>query len=474
MMKSWLTVASWGFVVVVACAPMRAASYANAESICAQNPAPCEQACQTDPHGAECAVALVRKGRQIVHGEVTPDPSAVLSMHGWLGDLCGQGFDRACAMDQDLGPSYEKAHAAHQASQAAATQGVEAQDAAKADFRARADRVRDGARDVLKALDADEASCLPTPMGTTRLNCGKVGAQRAGDIIAAVNRVTKCGMGCTAQLNDAEKQLAGLQHDMQDANARRADKQALDDAIAACTADIATCKSECSGNPGSLKCLVLADMADTGDARLTQRRDAVKALDLSQRACCAGNQRACNFADSIRQKTTSLWTGVQTVGDRLASNRYTLATVLQLRPTARNQRDVETARRMEPSFIAQEYCPARAAFIEQVGLAEFQRRAAEHCRTTPPTAQGSTGAQVPLPQQCASIYATQCPGTPAGPPTTRTTEVTCCPNGLTAIHQRLGCGCAGGDPGVQAPPPGPTCTTLNPRAEGSACIWSCQ
>jgi len=467
-------------VVALSCGAARQASFALAEPGCTQDPAACAATCRTQPGGGYCDVLTVLHAEQIVaQGTASTVPLQTLGpLHANLSAMCSAGIDRACAADEKIGPVVSKAIsdrvAANQASQAAAGQAAQAQDAAKADFAARVDQVREGARDVLKSLGADEASCLPTFMGTTRLNCPNTWAERAGDIIGHVNQASSCGTNCTDQLTKAENELASLRQDIEAAKARLAEKQALDDAAAACIADVASCQSECSGNPGSLKCLVLADMADTGDAKLTKRRDPVRALDLAQKACCAGNTRACSFADSIQQKTTSLWTALQAVGDRLASNRYTLAMVLQLRPTPRNQRDVDTARRMEPSIIAAEYCPARAAFIEQVGLGEFQRRVAKHCKANPPTAQGPTGAQVPLPQQCAGIYATQCPGTPPGPPTPRTTEVTCCPNGVAAVSQRMGCACGDVTSGAQAPPPGPACSTHDPKAEGSACVWTCR
>jgi hypothetical protein len=469
------------------CAPARQASFATAEPPCQQNPAMCESMCRTSPGSGECSVATVHAAEVAAQGNPHHlNADALRAMHNQLAPICNDGIDRACAADQGLAPLI--AQAAQDEQTTASAQASAAQPAQPEDVVSRADRLLADARAVLTFLGDDEGKCDPAVLGN-RPYCTPAG-RVAGDIIAAAkdvrtcvnNLVVTCGGGrgpaCTAPCRDrlkaAEDQMAKLQRDIEEVKARRAEKQGVDDAVAACTADVASCQSECSGAPGSLKCVVLADMADTGDARLTKRRDPVKALDLARRGCCAGNTRACTFADSIQQKTTSLWTALQAVGDRLASNRYTLAMVLQLRPTPRNQRDVETARRLEPGIIAQEYCPARAALIEQVGLGEFQRRVAEHCKQTPPAAQGPTGAQVPLPQQCATIYAMQCPGTPPGPPTTRTTEVTCCANGLAAISQRMGCACGDVASGAQAPSPGPTCSTHDPKAEGSACIWTCR
>jgi hypothetical protein len=64
---------------------------------------------------------------------------------------------------------------------------------------------------------------------------------------------------------------------------------------------------------------------------------------------------------------------------------------------------------------------------------------------------------------------------PTPTPTSAKTQKTYCPNGLPAIPQRMGCHC--GDDyttDIEAPPPGPNCAMHNPRAEGSACIWSCR
>ena len=54
------------------------------------------------------------------------------------------------------------------------------------------------------------------------------------------------------------------------------------------------------------------------------------------------------------------------------------------------------------------------------------------------------------------------------------TQTTYCPNGLTAINQRMGCVCGDYTSDIQAPAPGPNCTMHDPQAQGSACIWQCR
>jgi hypothetical protein len=100
---------------------------------------------------------------------------------------------------------------------------------------------------------------------------------------------------------------------------------------------------------------------------------------------------------------------VEEAGDNIARNKFTLATVLQARPTARNVRDVETARRYLATTAVGQYCTARKDFIQRSSVQEFRKRATDHCKNDPPSAQGLSGAQVPLPDQCRAVYATGCP-----------------------------------------------------------------
>jgi len=71
-------------------------------------------------------------------------------------------------------------------------------------------------------------------------------------------------------------------------------------------------------------------------------------------------------------------------------------------------RDVETARRYLATAAVGQYCTARKEFIQRSSVQEFRKRATEHCKNDPPSAQGLSGAQVPLPQQCAAVFGMSC------------------------------------------------------------------
>jgi hypothetical protein len=209
---------------------------------------------------------------------------------------------------------------------------------------------------------------------------------------------------------------------------------------------------------------------------------------LLARACDGGVHRACEELPQVDTDATRVpekaWEAVLAVGDRLAANRFTLATVLQARPTAANMRDAGTARALEPKTIADEFCPTRAAFVRITSAAEFRRRAVARCRDTPPIAQGLTGAQVPLPQQCTGVYAISCPATPtpAQRPLPHVATPTCiaCPSGTHGEGKMNSpaCWCTTGDPtkdvhmsNLSIQPPGQRCRPAG--ACNSGCAFSC-
>jgi hypothetical protein len=399
---------------VLGCTQLTRANFAEAEPSCATNMTACESLCRTEPGSGGCDVARVAQAEQVVAqgaaGRLSPD--AYATIHAHVSDLCEAGIPRACDADRGLTAAVgeaSKAVAAQRAADETARNAAEVatkdREAAQVSLLARANTVRQGARDILVFLGADENGCVNHLLGA----CSGSEANAAGTIIGIANQAVTCGPRCLPQIENAETRLASLQRDIENLKEVRATKQALHEANDACAKDPSGCQQECASNPSSNKCVVLATAIDLGDPQFAKHPDSIKALDLAQKACSAGNRVACKSAESIQAKTDALWGQVQAAGDRLASNRYTLAMVLQLRPTARNQRDVDTARRMEPSIIAQQYCPARADFIRQTSADEFRKRAASHCKDSPPTAQGPTGAPVALPQQCTQVFASPCP-----------------------------------------------------------------
>ena len=57
------------------------------------------------------------------------------------------------------------------------------------------------------------------------------------------------------------------------------------------------------------------------------------------------------------------------------------------------------------AIVAEKYCPAKKSFLKEVSGAEFTKRAAAHCKDSPPT--GTVGD--PLTAQCRAAFGSPCP-----------------------------------------------------------------
>jgi hypothetical protein len=478
----------------ISCTPMRQANFADAEPGCANNQAACEALCRTEPGSGGCDVARVAQAEQIVAkgavGRLSSDGYGVIHMH--VSALCQDRIARACAADEALMAARAKTSDDRTGAGAAPTSSVtpaQAPDvrgdgAANAAFQARVSRLK---------AEADDAATFFGPsacrygMNGDDVCPGAIGRSAS----AALGDLAKCGPRCAPQLGVWSVRLDAIRDEVAERKAAELEKTMLHDALDGCKADLAACQRECIHDAASNQCVALAVGIVAGDPHLVKSPDPGRGMDVLRKGCAAGNNAACNVSKGIEAKNDKAWVAVEAVGDRLASTRYTLAMVLQLRPTPHNQRDVETARRLEPGIIAEQYCPARAAFIEQAGVGEFRRRVAAHCKDAPPTAQGPTGAQVPIPQECSGVFALPCPGSSAAPvaptnastapasPTAKPPTCVACPAGSHS-EGKMGapaCWCTTGDPTKDASmslnisPPSPSCRPAGACDQG--CAFTC-
>ena len=495
-------------VMAISCATMRQASFALAEPGCTRDPASCAATCKTMPGGGECNVLTVLEAERIeaqggVPGLAIP---VLLGLHTRVAEVCRSGVARACAADEQLRAEADKfignSNAAMQASQAlkAPAHVADIVGRAKAVQAAADEAVRlDGTPATAKVFQFIRSCRLPR---TTCTESEAMAEQESA--IGAQAGLADWLVDRTAGMSQQQAQIQGFAPDVEPAlaqaetlvkaakdaaqllaGARAARKAELDASMAAAADCDAQGPSHCNGkcDAGEAQyCRVIGLGEWKGDPP-----NFSAARMLLGRACDGGAHVACEELPRLDADATRIpvqaWETVQAVGDRLAANRFTLATILQVRPTPKNVRDVATARALEPKMITDEYCPARASFVRLEGADAFRRRAAAHCKDTPPTAQGLTGAQVPLPQQCAVVYAISCPATPApaARPLPHVVTPTCmaCPAGTHGEGKMNSpaCWCTTGDASkdvhmsLNISPPSPSCRPAGACATG--CAFSC-
>ena len=108
-------------------------------------------------------------------------------------------------------------------------------------------------------------------------------------------------------------------------------------------------------------------------------------------------------------ETANLWHDVQEAGDDIAQKRYVDEFVRANAMTVRNARALQRAAVFVRGEIMETYCPARKAFVKNTSAAEFNKRAATHCKEEPPAGNGPGGESVTLTTQCKAAFATPCP-----------------------------------------------------------------
>lgn len=94
---------------------------------------------------------------------------------------------------------------------------------------------------------------------------------------------------------------------------------------------------------------------------------------------------------------------------RAYSKRHVATVFAQVATRPSQRANLQQVQAVNATTVTERYCPARRAFLRASSPAEFQRRAAAHCRDQPPTGQGLSGAQVTLTAECQQVYAIVCP-----------------------------------------------------------------
>jgi len=198
----------------------------------------------------------------------------------------------------------------------------------------------------------------------------------------------------------------------------QAEMASIEAATTACT-PAGPCKAKCDGGDGP-SCVAWGNRLWQGSRDVRPKLPEARAA--MSRACEAGIQTGCEAIPQIdvdiravAAKVDELWGSVQAVGDDIAAElgKRDLARSLepQMPPLSRMQTERAIQRMMahQQAVISEQYCPARKAFVAQLGLAEFAKSVAAHCKNDPPVASGQGGEDVPLTSQCQAAYATACP-----------------------------------------------------------------
>jgi len=293
------------------CGAMREASFATTDSSCSANSTECEEKCKAGPSDSdECNVVAVRMAEDAV-AKRNPHPltaDALDGLHTIVARLCKEGISRACKADEGLLPMLAEAQADERSRAKVASEATTSQSA-------RIARIKQEAKDVLKALGRDESSCSPN---NVRDFCNSPGGSAAGSALALAN-ADVCGpdlsgqaaQSCSYKLDEAEKKLAFAHAEVarigaekeQAARARQqieATNNALTAANDRCKADAALCQQMCATDAASYECVGLGNLFIAGDPRVTKSGpNPGKARELGAKACAAANNAACAFVSFI-------------------------------------------------------------------------------------------------------------------------------------------------------------------------------
>jgi hypothetical protein len=184
-----------------------------------------------------------------------------------------------------------------------------------------------------------------------------------------------------------------------------AEVSALNDARKICDQNQAACRTRCDKEP--MYCLAVA-----GVLWDTKPRKLVDAKTFTQRACDGKVQTACVFIAEIDreiQQVEGAWRQVVEIGDDLVQKHFVAEKASKMSNGARMQRQLATVQAINQAIVVEKYCPTRKGFLQVASVAEFQKRAAAHCKDEAPTGQGLSGADVTLTNQCSAVYAIPCP-----------------------------------------------------------------
>lgn len=103
------------------------------------------------------------------------------------------------------------------------------------------------------------------------------------------------------------------------------------------------------------------------------------------------------------------WIETQGRGDEIATLMYKIRFGRQnFSQTRHKRRGLEQMEKYRAGLVRDAFCPAKRAFVSQGGVAEYNRRAADHCAKEPPTDVGVGGAEKVLTAECRAAFASGC------------------------------------------------------------------
>ena len=176
----------------------------------------------------------------------------------------------------------------------------------------------------------------------------------------------------------------------------------------ACASNWAACKGKCDrGDVASCEVFGMHEW-NARPSNVTAARAALaKACDSSSMPTACLNVRKID-ADAYAKagQLEVLWSAVVSVGDDLVQKTYATETLIKF---GRNTRALPRIRAVTQAIVAEQYCPAKKAFVTAAGTGEFQRMASTHCKEQAPTSGSPTGDEVILTRQCQQVFATGCP-----------------------------------------------------------------
>lgn len=311
---SWRALSVLLVVLVAACGAAREASFAMAESSCNSDPARCAAQCAAQPPDREaCDVLKVQKAEEFTQkGDARGVESGSLqTLGGDLDSLCRSGISRACKAADGFRPLLTKVTQADEAKKRIATDTADAAAGAQTDFQTRVVGVKEGAREVLRALGRDERSC--TQRGTMD-HCQSKAGRAAGVALTRAIEAESCGEKCPSMIAEAESALASAQAMMKSEQEEKREAEAKRTAIStasaafknatdSCIGDVPACQKECAADVGSYACEALAILYGVGDPRVTTSgANPEKARELAKKGCDAGNKHACAAQQEFDEK----------------------------------------------------------------------------------------------------------------------------------------------------------------------------
>jgi len=430
--------------LMTGCAEMHQMKFNNIEPYCEANQGMCTRLCSSFPTSPECEMGMVRLAEEITRRGNTGsvDGAGLATLRSGLSRTCTSGIARACAADQNLGAF------------------LDAKEGARQNVAAAADQLRKSADEERAKLEADQAlvvaateACGANP-ATCQTRCDKgetpfcvVAATRMrnakppnlAEARSYFQKACDGGMqaGCRAAL-DIEQQVQGadsranelweqvqqagddiaakshavdwalrvsptLQTQMAMARMRKVAAASVIEKYCPAKSEFITATSAAEFTKRAADhCANHAPTSNEGTVLTIQCRAAFAA------GCPAATPRAMPPAEDP-VNTSPAWRTVRDAGDRLAQNRHQIRVRVDVNPTPHNMQEAEAYRRYEPRMMGEAYCPAKKDFISQFSADEFRKRAAAHCQGDPPTDEGLSGAQVPLPQDCRDVFALSCP-----------------------------------------------------------------